>query len=66
MAAIGPIDEQEERFLACYGADLDTLSRQETVRTYAILEEEVTVIEDLAADPRFDDGYRLENATVRF
>ena len=40
-AAVGLIDSHEERFLSCYGADFDSLEREDTICTYAILEEGV-------------------------
>jgi len=66
MAAVGLIDEHEERFLACYGTDLDTLPREDTVCTYAMLEDEVTVVEDTRDDPRFADNPNLAAFDIRF
>jgi GAF domain-containing protein len=65
-AAVGLIDSHEERFLSCYGADFDSLEREDTICTYAILEEGATVVEDTTADPRFSDNETLEAAEIQF
>jgi len=65
-AAVGLIDSHEERFLSCHGAAFEPLDREETICTYAILEEDVTVVEDATADPRFSDNETLVEADVRF
>ena len=65
-AAVGLVDSHEERFLSCYGADVDSLDREDTICTYAILEEGVTVVEDATADPRFSDNETLAAAEIRF
>lgn len=65
-AGVGLIDAHEERFLSCYGASFDTLPREETICTYAILDPDVTVIEDVATDPRFSDNEGLAAADIRF
>ena len=52
--------------LSCYGAAFEPLDREETICTYAILEEDVTVVEDATADPRFSDNGTLAGADVRF
>lgn len=65
-AAVGLIDAHEERFLSCHGAAFDTIPREETVCTYTILDDEVTVIEDTDTDPRFADIAGLAAAGIRF
>lgn len=65
-AAVGLIDEREQRFLGCHGVALDPLPREETVCTYAILEDGVTVIQNVQDDPRFDSNDGLETANIRF
>jgi len=65
-AAVGLVDAHEERFLSCVGVALDALDREDTVCTYAILDEEVTVVEDTLDDPRFEDNERLRAAGLRF
>lgn len=53
-AFVGLVDAHHEDYLSCHGADYDTAPREDTICTYAILDDEVTVIEDVADDPRFD------------
>lgn len=65
-AAVGLVDSHEERFLSCVGVSLDTVDREDTVCTYAILNEEVTVVEDTLDDPRFENNERLRAAGLRF
>lgn len=65
-AAIGLVDAHHERFISCHGISLDDIDREDTVCTYAIIEDEVTVIEDLTTDPRFSDNEALLNTSIRF
>jgi len=65
-AAVGLIDAHQERFLSCHGASFDTIEREETICTYTILEDSVTVVEDTREDPRFRDIGGLREANVRF
>jgi CheY-like chemotaxis protein len=65
VAFVGLVDEHEERFVACEGADWETMHREDTVCTHTILRDEVTVIEDVREDPRFAANDRLEAMDVR-
>ena len=65
-AAVGLIDAHEQRFLACHGVSFDPIDREETVCTHAILDEDVTVIEDVEQDPRFAENEGLRAANIRF
>ena len=65
-AAVGLVDAHHERFLGCYGIDVDRMDREDTVCTYAILEEGVTVVEDLHEDPRFADNEAIDGVDIRF
>ncbi|WP_338737758.1 GAF domain-containing protein [Haloplanus salilacus] len=65
-AAIGFVDAHHEDFLACYGTGPDSLNREDTVCTYSILDDGVTVVEDVHDDPRFADNERLVEADIRF
>lgn len=65
-AAVGLIDAHHERFVGCAGIDLDTMDRENTVCTYTILDEGVTVVEDLADDPRFADNEAIAATGIRF
>lgn len=64
VAFIGLIEEDEENFLACHGADLDSLTREETICTHSMLQEDVMVIEDIAEDDRFNKNEHLENLGI--
>ncbi|MCD2200785.1 response regulator [Halobacterium sp. KA-4] len=65
-AAIGIIDAHTEEFLSCHGVSFDPMDREDTVCTYAILDDRVTVVEDVADDPRFADNEGLAAANIRF
>lgn len=65
-AAVSVIAERTQEVLACRGADWTTIPREETICTYSILSDGVTVIEDTAADPRFEDSGSLEELDIRF
>jgi CheY-like chemotaxis protein len=65
VAFVGLLDEEQERFLACHGADWTTLAREDSVCTHAILEDGVTVIENVQEDPRFEHNETLRQLGVR-
>lgn len=65
-AAVGLVDAHEERFFACHGVSFDPIPREKTVCTYAILDDDVTVIEDVRDDPRFEGNEVLTAADIRF
>lgn len=54
MAVVGIMEEHEQEFIACYGTPEVSLDREDAVCTYAMLEDGVTVIEDLIEDPRVE------------
>lgn len=66
LAAVSYLSADSQEFLVCEGDDWDAVSREETVCTYTILEEGVTVIEDLAEDPRFVANESLDELGIRF
>lgn len=61
---VGLIDADEEQFLSCAGADWTSVPREDSVCTYAMLDDGVTVIEDVQADPRFEHNDRLREKGV--
>jgi GAF domain-containing protein len=65
-AAVGLVGAHEERFIACRGIAIDRVPREDTVCTYAILDDQVTVVEDVREDPRFQDNDRLTDVGIRF
>ncbi|MFB6169678.1 MAG: GAF domain-containing protein [Haloarculaceae archaeon] len=66
MASVGVVDEREQRILGCHGVAIDAVDREQSVCTYAILDDEVTVVEDLRDDPRFADNGLLDRSGLRF
>lgn len=65
VAFVGLLDAEDEQFIACHGADWDNLSREDSVCTYAILDDDLTVIPDVGADPRFEANDTLRELGVR-
>ena len=51
VAFVGLVDEHEERFLACEGANWRTLSREDSICTHTILSDETLVVEDTTRTP---------------
>lgn len=64
VAFIGLIERDEENFLACHGADWDTLTREQTICTHSMLQEDVMVIEDIREDKRFSENEQLANLGI--
>jgi CheY-like chemotaxis protein len=64
VAFIGLIERDEENFLACTGADWDSLTREETICTHSMLEEDVMVVEDISDDKRFSANGSLQNLGI--
>lgn len=61
---IGLLEAESEQFITCHGADWEQLTREDSICTYAILEEDVTVIENVQEDPRFEHNQRLKELNV--
>lgn len=66
MCFVGMVDNSRELFLSCRGASLDELPREQSVCTYQILDEGVTVVRDILDDPRFESRERLRELGMRF
>lgn len=64
--AVNVIADHVQEVLASRGTDWTAFPREETICTYSILDEGVTVIEDVSADPRFEERENLEHANIRF
>lgn len=64
--AVNVIADTVQEVLASQGTDWTSFRREETICTYSILEEGVTVIEDVEDDPRFRDNEGLLEANIRF
>jgi len=65
VAFVGVIDAHEERFLACTGAAWETLSREDSMCTHTILEDDLMIVEDTHEDGRFADNDRLDELDIR-
>ncbi|WP_135805657.1 GAF domain-containing protein [Halorussus marinus] len=65
-ASINIIDESQQDFLVCHGADWTPTDREDAICTYTIVDDgSVTVIENVAEDPRFADNETLESMGIR-
>ncbi|THE66419.1 GAF domain-containing protein [Salinadaptatus halalkaliphilus] len=64
VSFVGLIEKDEENFLACSGADWDSLTREDTMCTHSMLQEDVMVVEDIADDKRFNKNEQLENLGI--
>jgi len=65
VAFVGLVDAHEERFVACEGANWQTLSREDTICTHTILNADVMVVENVQEDPRFAGVEKLEELDIR-
>ncbi len=65
-ALVGLVDAHHERFLSCHGPQLENMPRENSVCTYAILDEEVTVVEQISEDPRFASNELLDGLDLEF
>ena len=65
VAFVGLIDAHEERFLSCAGARWETLSRENSMCTHTILQDDILVVEDTHEDGRFADNDRLDELDIR-
>ena len=66
MCFVGVIEDRREMFLSCRGGSLDELPREQSVCTYQIVEDGVTVVQDILDDPRFETRERLLELGMRF
>lgn len=67
VAWVSLVDAESQWFKARCGLDLDGTARDVSFCTYTIRSDEVFVIEDAAADPRFADGPLVRGeAGIRF
>lgn len=61
---LGIVDADNEYFLSCFGTDLDTMNREDTICAHTLAQDEVLVVEDTRADPRFSDKGFAEQGVV--
>ena len=64
VAFIGLIEKDVENFLACTGSDWDSLTREDTICTHSMLQEDVMVVEDINEDSRFANNDTLQNLGI--
>lgn len=64
--SVNVIAEHVQEVLASRGTDWTAFPREETICTYSILDEGVTVIEDVRDDPRFEERENLADENIRF
>lgn len=64
VAFIGLIEKDEENFVACTGADWDSLTREDTICTHSMLQEDVMVVEDIGEDKRFAENEQLRDLGI--
>jgi CheY-like chemotaxis protein len=65
VAFVGLVERTEENFVACHGADWESLDREDTICTFNILDDGVMVVEDLREDHRFRDNDSLASLGIR-
>lgn len=66
-ASVNLIEADTQTFLACHGTDWSSTPREDSICTYAILDDDpVTVIEDTTEDPRFAANEGLNELGFRF
>ena len=65
VAFVGFVEREEENFVACHGADWETINREDTICTHTILEEDVMVVEDITSDHRFQNNDTLLSLGIR-
>ncbi len=56
IALVSLIDRDRQWIKSCFGVDLRQTDREMSFCTHAILSEDILVVDDLAADPRFVDN----------
>jgi len=66
MASVNVVFSHSQDCLVAHGADWSPLPREDTVCTYTILDDDITVIEDLRDDVRFADNDALADMGIRF
>lgn len=64
QSSVNVVAERTQVFLA--DETLEPTSREDSACTYTILDDGVTVIEDIASDPRFSDNELVAESGVRF
>ncbi|MFC4358534.1 GAF domain-containing protein [Halobium salinum] len=64
VAFIGLIERDEENVLSCHGAEMGSITREDTICTHSMLEEDVMVVENIHEDKRFSGNDLLVNLGI--
>jgi GAF domain-containing protein len=65
VAFVGLVERTEENFVACHGANWDSLDREDTTCTFNILDDDVMIVEDIQEDHRFKNNDSLFSLGIR-
>lgn len=66
QSSVNLVTERRQEFLACHDEAWSATAREDSICTYAVLADGVTVVEDARVDPRFEGLETLDELGVRF
>lgn len=66
LASVNVVGEHSLEFVACHGADWEKLPREDSICTYSILTEQVTVLEDISSDTQFAENRAVDQLDIDF
>lgn len=66
MCYVGVIEQDQERFLSCHGTTFNAIAREQTICSYAIITDDVMVVDDVQNDPRFRDMEAIQNLDLKW
>jgi GAF domain-containing protein len=64
-ASVNIIKEHDQEFLACHGAAWTPIDREDSICTFTILDEGVLAVDDVGADPRFENNDVLRELDIQ-
>lgn len=64
-AFVGLMHESREAIVACKGEQWSMFDRENTICTYSMLDQDVTIVEDVTSDPRFKHNEVLKDLGIR-
>lgn len=65
VASVNVLDDRVQRVRTCHGADWPPGSREDSICTYTVLEDDGMTVADVEADPRFADNEVLRELGIR-
>lgn len=65
QASINVIGSEVQRFAVCHDEDWAPIPRQDSICTYAVVDDGPTVVDDVASDPRFAENDAVAELGVR-